>query len=523
MNNHTNKKSSIQGKNMFNIGKELAKQGKELEQQEQLESVSTIYELPLKQATNLLKNMGENWRKDNTEKKNGKEIIKRVPPRIIADDLKQVVKFAVIGDTASDLEKAPLVFYNPDTGLYSNSNRIIDKLILAIDNTTQERNRKEIKKWLALEAQPLTLNKDKNLIPVGNGVFNKETNKLIKFSPDLVFTTKVATNYNEKNIAEPTFNNWSLSNWFKELADNDKHKEQLLWQLIATIVQNKANSNVLFCLIDNGQGRTGKSTFEQLLMNLVGKDNYTALKLAEFDNDFLLAQAYGASLIIGDDNPPLKYIDDGSTLKSVVTNELVLINPKGTPPFSAKFNTTVVQSMNAFPRFRDTTGGLYRRFRLIKFNHQYPDTPAGRKIKDEYIYNEELLQWLLKKALTIDTSTIIDTKESKEMVTDIQLESDIVRSFVADVVNGFTSTRIPVKFLYQLFNNYAEANHNSTNITQNSFTRRIKPILEEQGFSYDRKNKAPLNNFKKDDAKLLPEYWLKYYKENKKKQPIFYK
>ena len=67
--------------------------------------------------------MGENWRKDNTEKKNGKEIIKRVPPRIIADDLKQVVKFAVIGDTASDLEKAPLVFYNPDTGLYSNSNR----------------------------------------------------------------------------------------------------------------------------------------------------------------------------------------------------------------------------------------------------------------------------------------------------------------------------------------------------------------------------------------------------------------
>lgn len=152
---------------MFNIGKELAKQSEELEQQEQLESVSTIYELPLKQATNLLKNMGENWRKDNTEKKNGKEIIKRVPPRIIADDLKQVVKFAVIGDTASDLEKAPLVFYNPDTGLYSNSNRIIDKLILAVDNTTKERNRQEIKKWLALEAQPLTLNKDKNLIPVG--------------------------------------------------------------------------------------------------------------------------------------------------------------------------------------------------------------------------------------------------------------------------------------------------------------------------------------------------------------------
>ncbi len=523
MNNHTNKKSSIQGKNMFNIGKELAKQGKELEQQEQLESVSTIYELPLKQATNLLKNMGENWRKDNTEKKKGKEIIKRVPPRIIADDLKQVVKFAVIGDTASDLEKAPLVFYNPDTGLYSNSNRIIDKLILAVDNTTKERNRQEIKKWLALEAEPLKQNKNKNFVPVGNGIFNKENNQLINYTPDLVFTTKVATNYISNSIEEPTFNNWSLSNWFKQLADNDPQKELLLWQLIATVVQNKANSNVLFCLIDNGQGRTGKSTLEQLLMNLVGKDNYTALKLSEFDDDFLLAQAYGASLIIGDDNPPLKYIDDGSTLKSVVTNELVLINPKGMSPFSAKFNATVVQSMNAFPRFRDTTGGLYRRFRLIKFNHQYPDTPAGRKIKEEYIYNKGLLEWLLRKALTIDVSSIIDTNESKEMVNDIQIESDIVRAFVVDVVNDLTSTRIPAKFLYNLFVQYAEANHNPTNMTQNTFTRRLKPILEEQGFKYERRKLAPLNYFESKDARLLPEYLAKFSKECNRQQPLYYK
>lgn len=522
MNNDKNRINTNQGKNMVNIGKELKKQSQELTKKEK-QFPDTIYSLPLKKATNLLKKMGENWRLDNKEIKNGKIVIKRVPPRIIADDLKKVVKFAIIGDTTSDLEKAPLVFYNPDSGLYTNSERILNKLILAVDNTTQERNRREIKKWLTLEAQPLTLNKDKNLIPVGNGIFNKKTNKLIKYSPDFIFTTKVATDYTTKSITEPTFNNWSLSNWFKELADNDPQKELLLWQLVATTVQNKFNSNVLFCLIDNEQGRTGKSTFEQLLMNLVGEDNYTALKLAQFDDDFLLAQAYGASLIIGDDNPPLKYIDDGSTLKSVITNELVLINPKGMTPFSAKFNTTVVQSMNAFPRFRDTTGGLYRRFRLIKFNHKYPDTPAGRKIKDEYIYNKELLQWLLKKSLTIDTSIIIDTKESQEMVSDIQLESDIVRSFVVDLVNDFTSTRIPVKFLYQLFNKYVEDNHNSTKMTQNTFTRRIKPILEEQGFNYDRKNKAPLNYFKKDDAKLLLEYGLKYHKEITKKQPIFYK
>lgn len=509
------------GKNMFNIEKELKKQSEELEEHEQF--INNVYSLPLKKTTRLLKKMGENWRNDNVEIKKGKEVIKRVPPRTVADYLKKVIKFAVIGDTTTDLEKAPLSFYNPDNGLYIKSERILDKLILAVDDTTTERQRREIKKWLALEAEPLKQNKNKNFVPVGNGIFNKANNQLINYTHDLVFTTKVATNYISNSIEEPTFNNWSLSNWFKQLADNDPQKELLLWQLIATVVQNKANSNVLFCLIDNGQGRTGKSTFEQLLMNLVGKDNYTALKLSEFDDAFLLAQAYGASLIIGDDNPPLKYIDDGSTLKSVVTNELVLINPKGMPPFSAKFNATVVQSMNAFPRFRDTTGGLYRRFRLIKFNHQYPDTPAGRKIKDEYIYNKDLLEWLLKKALTIDISSIVDTNESKEMVNDIQIESDIVRAFVVDVVNDLTSTRIPAKFLYELFVQYAEANHNPTNMTQNTFTRRLKPILEEQGFKYERNSKAPLNYFESKDARLLPEYLAKFSKECNRKQPLYYK
>lgn len=509
------------GKNMLNLSKELAKQSEELEEHEQL--IHSVYALPLKKITHLLKRLGENWREENAETKKGKEVIKRVPPRTVADYLKKVIKFAVIGDTTTDLEKAPLSFYNPDSGLYIKSERILDKLILAVDDTTTERQRREIKKWLALEAEPLKQNKNKNFVPVGNGIFNKENSQLINYTPDLVFTTKVATNYISNYIEEPTFNNWSLSNWFKQLADNDPQKEVLLWQLIATVVQNKANSNVLFCLIDNGQGRTGKSTFEQLLMNLVGKDNYTALKLSEFDDDFLLAQAYGASLIIGDDNPPLKYIDDGSTLKSVVTNELVLINPKGMSPFSAKFNATVVQSMNAFPRFRDTTGGLYRRFRLIKFNHQYPDTPAGRKIKEEYIYNQQLLEWLLKKALTIDVSSIVDTNESKEMINDIQIESDIVRAFVVDVVSDLTSTRIPAKFLYELFVQYAEANHNPTNMTQNTFTRRLKPILEEQGFKYERRKLAPLNYFESKDARLLPEYLAKFSKECNRQQPLYYK
>ena len=193
-----------EAKNMLTLGEVLKKQSEELEEHEQI--INTVYSLPLNKITHLLKKMGENWRNENAEIKKGKEVIKRVPPRTVADYLKKVIKFAVIGDTATDLEKAPLSFYNPDSGLYIKSERILDKLILAVDDTTTERQRREIKKWLALEAEPLKQNKNKNFVPVGNGIFNKANNQLINYTPDLVFTTKVATNYISNFIEEPTFN-----------------------------------------------------------------------------------------------------------------------------------------------------------------------------------------------------------------------------------------------------------------------------------------------------------------------------
>lgn len=436
----------------------------------------------------ILKERGENWRNDHkeTQKKNGQEveIIHRVPARLIANILEKVVKFAVIGDNEKDIDTAPLTFYNPTTGLYTRSERLINNLILSVDNTTNKRSRSDIREWLRIEAPARSIEKNINLVPVGNGIYNKDTKELMQFNPKYVFTSKVATNYSKENIQEPNFNGWNFTKWLDELADGSQEKRTLLWQLVASVIQNKRTSNVLFCLIDNGQGRTGKSTFEQLLMNLVGKGNYTALKLEEFDHPFLLAQAYGASLIIGDDNDPRGYIDNGSTLKSIATNELVLINPKGQQPFSAKFYCTIVQSMNGFPRFKDTTGGLYRRFRLIKFNHQYPDTASGRLVKDRYIKDEQLLRWILKKALTINIDTITNTAESQAAVDELQLENDTVLSFTQEVVPDLKSSRMPIDLLFTLFRKYTDDKNSAANMKQATFTRRIKPLMKQAGWTY---------------------------------------
>lgn len=197
----------------------------------------------MKELKHRLKLSGEQWRNDHkeTKKKNGQEveIIHNVPARSIAYMLEGMINFAVIGDNEKEIETAPLTFYNLDTGLYTKSERLIDSLILSIDATTNTRARKDIREWLRIEAPSRSVEQDINLIPVGNGIYNKTTKKLLPFSPDHVFTSKVATNYINKDTPEPCFNGWKFSDWINELSNGDPNKTTLLWQMIASVIQNR--------------------------------------------------------------------------------------------------------------------------------------------------------------------------------------------------------------------------------------------------------------------------------------------
>lgn len=487
----------------------------------------------LAQAKAELKQWGQQWRDEHTHVKgkgdNERVVIPPVSPREITYKLAETLNFAVLGSSPEEKDKAPLVMYNLDEGIYQSYTRLMEQLILAIEDRTSQRSRKEILNWLRIEAAAKQVIKSRDLVAVGNGVVDTSTNELKPYSPNLVFTSKVATEFHPE-VEEPTFNGWKFSEWIEELAGGDPDKSTLIWQMIACVVRPNCTSNVMFLMVDtHGQGRTGKSTLEQLLENLVGDGNFASLKLEEFDNDFLLAQAFGHGLIIGDDNQPKGYIDNGSKLKSIVTNDIVLVNPKGISPFTTRFYCTIVQSMNGMPRFKDTTGGLYRRFRIIQFNKQYEDTPANRKIKDEYINDPQLLQWILKQALTINIDTIIETKESQEMVHETQLDNDAVAYFVENYFDEFQSTRLPVKFLFQFFLAAMEAENSKQALKQNTFTKQLKPILEAKGWHYSRNNLKPGEQFKEDDLNLINQFdkgigtargYLAKVESNKK-QPLF--
>lgn len=479
--------------------------------------VTTISQLKAR-----LSSLGELWRNEHEKvnEKTGEVKVFKVPPRVVADILKKECHFILIDEDNPEL--APLAVYDLDNGIYQKGERFINRLSMAVERSLTQQQCNTIRHYLTTESDERQRTTDKDLIVVNNGIYNRLTRTLEPFSCQYVFVNKVATNYIE-NAKEPHFKDWNFSNWIKELSDGNASKEKLLWQLFAVAINaNYVSEVAVFFLSEDG--KTGKSTFQRLISNLVGSSNTSSLKIKEFESDFKLASAYGKTLVIGDDNNPKDFNETSENFKSVVTGDNVLLNPKGKEPFSTVLTPFVIQSMNGLPRFRDITDGLQRRLRIIRFNHVYKGDQNNRLIKEKYIHDKRLLEFILYQAINMEFSEVEDTAESQTAIYELVLENNAVLSFFEDRFQELESERLPMKFLFKLFQAHCDYENQPTGMKQNSFTKEMKGIAERNGWEYSRNSLSPLHFFYQSDLKQLSEtdihYKYRYDVDTSKKQPL---
>lgn len=500
------------------------------DQKEEQAPITSLHQLKKR-----LKDRGFEWRKEHTKvnENTGEEKIPTVSPRAVADILKKECIFILISEDNPEL--APLAVYDPDSGIYQKGERFINRLSMSVENTLTAQACNTVQHYLTVESEERERTTDKNLIIVNNGIYNRITKELKPFSSDYVFINKVATNYVE-NAAEPIFyiknkngeilQEWSFTKWIEELSDNNASKEKLLWQLFAVAINANYISEISV-FFKSEQGKTGKSTFQQIIANLVGKENTASLKIKEFENDFKLASAYGKSLVIGDDNNPKDFNETSENFKSVITGDNVLINPKGKEPYTAKLTPFVIQSMNGLPRFKDISDGLQRRLRIILFNHAYKGENNYRAIKEQFISDDRLLEFILSQVIDMRFEEVEDTAESQEAIHELALENSAVLAFFEDPFQTLESERLPMGFLFKYFQAWADYANQPTGIKQNTFTKELKPMAESDGWQYEAKNLAPLHYFSEADMKKLKEvdihYKYTFDTSTNKCQPLIYR
>lgn len=374
----------------------------------------------------------------------------------------------------STSESERLALYLPTDGIYTQNMRYIKRVIDAMYPAFNEKQAEDVIYHLTNWAEVKSPTVDRYLIPVANGIYNLHKHKLMPFSPDYVFTTKIATKYVDNPIP-PTINGWTFDGWLNELACGDDEIVRLLWQVINDSLNgNYTRKKAIFLYSE--QGSSGKGTFQRLLQYLVGIDNVGALKVNQFEQPFKLSILVGKTICIGDDISPDIYIKDSGNFNSVTTGDLVAIEFKNKDTYTTTLRCTIIQSCNGLPTFKNK-GGTMRRVLIVPFNNHFTGSGDNWKIKDDYLARRDVLEYVLYKALQLDFEKFDIPTASKEALKQFEMDTDPLVGFKTSFFDNYEIDRIPTYYLYAFYKRYCK-NNNFSPLGQAKFTRRFLAMLD---------------------------------------------
>lgn len=386
----------------------------------------------MKNLYNILYELGALWREEhqrivNEGKANEKIVIPIPEPKDIAKELKRVCHFVFIG-YGNITDKSPLYTYNFDTGLYTDSVDLFNRLCTKFDSRLKPRNWKDAQAFIrtsTIMKKPL---ESSHLIPVKNGIFDLKSKTLLDFSPNYAITSKISTAYNEA-AKKPIIGGWfDFDRWLDSLACGDDEIVTLMWQIMNEAINPNRTRKKMVIL--TGSGNNGKGTFQAFLENLIGRENISSLKPDQFGEKHLLSALNGKVCNIGDDITD-KYMDSVSDLMSIVTGDTIQVNPKHQQPYEATYRLLCIFSGNGIPRSRNRSNGWYRRLCIVPFNADFNGITERPEIKDNFIKNKELLEWVLFQILNMkDFNSFIEPEAVKKMLATYKEDNDFYYSFV---------------------------------------------------------------------------------------------
>lgn len=206
---------------------------------------------------------------------------------------------------------------------------------------------------------------DARYIGFANGIYDVTTGEMIQFSPDKIITNKIPWDYDPSaysEIADRTLN---------KLACGDEQIRRLLEECIGYCFYRRNELSKAFIL--TGEKANGKSTFLEMVRNVLGDNNCSALDLAELDERFSVATMGGRLANIGDDiSDEFMQGKSVAMFKKIVSGNEIKAEVKNDPNiFFMRPYVKLLFSANDIPRMKDKTGAVLRRLVIVPFNARF--------------------------------------------------------------------------------------------------------------------------------------------------------
>lgn len=275
----------------------------------------------------------------------------------------------------------------------------------------------------AFDAEPYLLN-------CQNGVLDLKSGELKPYSRELLSTKLCVARYDP--LAE-------CPHWMEFLTTVFRSDEELIrfvQKVVGYVLTGDVSYQMFFIL--HGSGANGKSTFVDTIYKLLG--SYASITPTttliekrgnEIPND--IARLKGARFVIASELERSKTLDE-SLIKQLTSLEPIVARFLHREFFEFRPTAKVFLSTNYKPTVKGTDDGIWRRIKLIPFDHKFEGDAKIEKYAEKYLFPElsGILRWAVEGFRKLQEEGFREPQIVRTATDQYQASEDIIGSFLKE-------------------------------------------------------------------------------------------
>lgn len=284
---------------------------------------------------------------------------------------------------------AKLYVYDDGVYVMLDTDKLNELVMCKLKNTTKNM-RGELNAYI-FNFAPVKQQSSYNYILFKNCIYDIVHRHTLPITPDYIFLNRIDHNYNPDAPVVPV-----VDTVFNNLSCGDEEVKSLLQEIIGYTFYRRNKLRKFFVLV--GDGFNGKSTYLDMIENLLSASNVARVDLQELVTDKFAPQLLTDKLVDLGDDIDKEFVANTGRFKKLVTGETIIAQKKGQDQFNMTYYGKFIFSCNDIPRINDRTYGMKSRMVIVPLK---ADFSKQEKIPfiDELLQHQDAMEYILKLAM----------------------------------------------------------------------------------------------------------------------------